>query len=80
MADKSLRQRLADKSLKVEELQGFTLKQMIASDSHFSGGQKKLWVTANPVEGTFLYEIYDKLTFVNSTYDLEQAIEIYNSL
>jgi len=67
--------------LKVEELIGFKLKDVVASQGHSSGsGGKKLTVEFNVVEGTHFFEIYDKGSFVKMTWDLTQAIEIYNSI
>ena len=67
--------------LKIEELFGFKLTQVVASQGHpAGGGGKKMTIEYNVVEGVALYQIYSRNIFINSSYDLTQAIEIYNSL
>ena len=67
--------------LKIEDLEGFKLNQIVASQGYSSGGGgKKMTVEYNVVEGTHLFSIYSRFVFINSTYDLTQAIEIYNSI
>lgn len=66
--------------LKIEELIGFKLNQIVASQGLPSGGGKKMTIEYNVVEGVAFYQIYSRNIFINSTYDLTQAIEIYNSI
>lgn len=63
--------------LKIEELNGFTFTQIVASDSRT---RKQLFCEVSPVRGTIFYDIFKGKELVHSALTLEEAIYKYNSI
>lgn len=65
--------------LKVEELKYFKFGHRVASDTN-SRGSKTLDVEVNLFDGSHKFSINKNGKFIDSTYDLTQAISMYNSI